>query len=155
MGGLTKQMRQEIKDAFELFDQDQGGNIDRKELKVAIRALGFEPSKEELKKMMADADEDGSGEIDFSEFLQMMTERILARDPREEALKMFRLFDDDKTGKISFKNLKKITKDLGERKTDPEIQEMIDEADRDGDGEVSQDEFLRIIKVGETSVGLA
>merc|ERR1712064_188522 len=129
---LTTEMRQEIKDAFELFDQDQGGNIDRKELKVAIRALGFEPSKEELKKMMADADEDGSGEIDFNEFLQMI-----------------RLFDSDKTCKISFANLKKITKDLGDRKTDPEIQEMIDEADRDGDGEVSQDEFLRIIKVGE------
>merc|ERR1712137_1275214 len=87
----------EIQDAFELIDQDGGGNIDRKELKVAIRALGFEPSKEELKAMMADADEDGSGEIDFNEFLVMMTDRLLARDPKEEAMKMFKMFDDDQT----------------------------------------------------------
>ena len=45
------------------------------------------------------------------------------------------MFDDDETGKISFKNLKRIVKELGERMTDEELQEMIDEADRDGDGE--------------------
>ena len=50
------------------------------------------------------------------------------------------------TGKISFKNLKRVAKELGERMTDEELQEMIDEADRDGDGEVNEEEFLRIMK---------
>ena len=68
------------------------------------------------------------------------------RDPREEMLKAFRLFDDDETGKISFKNLKRVAKELGENMTDDEIQEMIDEADRDGDGEIGEDEFMRIMK---------
>lgn len=49
-------------------------------------------------------------------------------------------------GKISFKNLKRVAKELGERMTDEELQEMIDEADRDGDGEVNEEEFLRIMK---------
>merc|ERR1712032_1245393 len=61
-------------------------------------------------------------------------------------LKAFRLFDDDEIGKISFKNLKRVAKELGENMTDDEIQEMIDEADRDGDGEVNEEEFLRIMK---------
>ena len=65
---------------------------------------------------------------------------------KEEILKAFRLFDDDETGKISFKNLKRVAKELGENLTDEELQEMIDEADRDGDGEVNEDEFLRIMK---------
>ena len=47
--------------------------LDAKELKVAMRALGFEPKKEEIRKMIADADRDGSGVIDFPEFLDMMT----------------------------------------------------------------------------------
>jgi centrin-1 len=61
-------------------------------------------------------------------------------------MKAFRLFDDDESGKISFKNLKRVARELGENMTDDELMEMIEEADRDGDGEISEDEFLRIMK---------
>lgn len=82
-----------------------------------MRALGFEPKKEEIKKMISDIDKDGSGTIDFSEFLEMMTAKMSERDSREEILKAFRLFDDDETGKISFRNLKRVAKELGENMT--------------------------------------
>merc|ERR1719159_1476042 len=106
---LTDEQKQEIKEAFDLFDTDGSGNIDSKELKVAMRALGFEPKKEEIQKMISDVDDDGSGTIGYEEFLKMMTHKILNR----------------------------VAKELGERMTDEELQEMIDEADRDGDGEVN------------------
>ncbi|XP_009287790.1 PREDICTED: caltractin [Aptenodytes forsteri] len=143
---LTEEQKQEIREAFDLFDTDGSGSIDIKELKVAMRALGFEPKKEEIKKMIADIDKEGSGTIDFEDFLAMMTQKMSEKDSKEEILKAFRLFDDDGTGKISFKNLKRVAKELGENLTDEELQEMIDEADRDGDGEVSEQEFLRIMK---------
>lgn len=104
-----------------------------------MRALGFEPKKEEIKKMISDIDKDGPGTIDFNEFLELMTAKMVTlhpidnqseKDSKEEILKAFRLFDDDETGKISFKNLKRVAKELGENLTDEEIQEMIDEADR-------------------------
>ena len=113
---------------------------------MAMRALGFEPKREEIKKMIADVDKDGSGVIDFPEFLDMMTQKMAERDPREEMLKAFRLFDDDETGKISFRNLKRVAKELGENMTDDEITEMIEEADRDGDVEISEEEFMRIMR---------
>lgn len=53
------------------------GTIDAKELKVAMRALGFEPKKEEIIKMIKDIDRDGSGTIDFQEFLEMMTAKMV------------------------------------------------------------------------------
>merc|ERR1712157_197275 len=68
---LTEEQKQEIKEAFDLFDTDGSGEIDSKELKVAMRALGFEPKKEEIQKMISDVDDDGSGTIGYEEFLKM------------------------------------------------------------------------------------
>jgi centrin-1 len=61
-------------------------------------------------------------------------------------MKVFELFDDDNSGKISFRNLKRVANELGENLTDEELQEMIDEADRDGDGVINEDEFYRVMK---------
>merc|ERR1711966_502840 len=92
-----------------------------------MKALGFEPKKEEIAKMVKEMDKDGE----------------------EEMLKGFALFDDDSTGKISFKNFKRVAKELGESLSDAELQEIIAEADQDGDGEISQKEFLDVmIKTG-------
>ncbi|VEN63958.1 unnamed protein product [Callosobruchus maculatus] len=143
---LSEDQKNDIREAFDLFDSEGTGKIDSKDLKVAIRALGFEPKKEEIKKMIADIDKDGTGQISFDDFLQLMSMKMAEKDSKEEILKAFRLFDDDETGKISFKNLKRVAKELGENLTDEELQEMIDEADRDGDGEINQEDFLRIMK---------
>ena len=75
--------------------------------------------------MISDIDKDGSGNIDFTEFLEMMTAKMSERDSREEILKAFRLFDDDETGKITLKNLKRVAKEIGENMTDDEIQAAI------------------------------
>ncbi|XP_017354559.1 centrin-1 [Cebus imitator] len=143
---LTEDQKQEVREAFDLFDADGSGTIDVKELKVAMRALGFEPRKEEMKKMISEVDKEGTGKISFNDFLAVMTQKMSEKDTKEEILKAFKLFDDDETGKISFKNLKRVANELGENLTDEELQEMIDEADRDGDGEVNEEEFLRIMK---------
>jgi len=74
---LTEEQKQEIREAFDLFDTDGSGTIDAKELKVAMRALGFEPKKDEVKKMVNDLDRDGDGTVDFQEFLQMMSGKMV------------------------------------------------------------------------------
>merc|ERR1712054_388749 len=144
--GLTDDQIQEIREAFDLFDTDGSGTIDAKELKVAMRALGLDAKKDEIRRMINDIDKDGSGTIDFNEFLNMMTARMGDRDSREEIIKVFRLFDDDETQRVSLKNLKRVAQELGENMTDEELQEMIDEADRDGDGEVNEEELFRVTK---------
>ena len=67
-------------------------------------------------------------------------------DSREEILKAFRKFDDHETGTISFKDLKRVARELGEHMPDEELEGMIDAADREGDGEINEEDFLRIMK---------
>jgi centrin-2/centrin-1 len=74
---LTPEQKQEIREAFDLFDTDGSGTIDLKELKVAMRALGFEPKKDEVKKLISEIDKNGSGTIDFNEFLELMTAKMV------------------------------------------------------------------------------
>lgn len=74
-----------------------------------------------------------------------VTERILDRDPIEEIKKAFQLFDDDSTGKISLRNLRRVAKEIGEVLDDEELQAMIDEFDLDQDGEINEQEFISIM----------
>merc|ERR1711967_56429 len=145
-GGLTEEQMDEIREAFNLFDADNSGAIDVREPKAAMRALGFEVKNEELKKMVSDVDNDGNGTIEFAEFLQMMTGKMGEKDTREDIEKVFKLFDNDSTNKISFRNLARVAEELGENIDDEELQDMINQADRDGDGEINCDEFYRIMK---------
>jgi len=142
---LTPDQLEEIREAFKLFDTDDSGTIDADELKVAMRAMGFEPKRDEVRRMIQESDRDGSGTICFDTFQAVMAAKMANRDPRDESLKSFRLFDDDETGTISLKNLRRVAKELGENMTDDELQEVIDFCDKDGRGEISQDDFVRLM----------
>merc|ERR1712048_644110 len=85
------------------------------------------------------------GYLDFNEFLEIMTAKMSEKDSKEQILKAFQLFRGP-SGKISFDDLKAVAKELGETMSDEELMEMIKEADKDGDGMVSEEEFLRIIR---------
>ncbi|RUS19205.1 the N-terminal domain of Centrin 2 [Endogone sp. FLAS-F59071] len=65
---ITEEQKQEIKEAFDLFDTDKDGAIDYHELKVAMRALGFNVKKTEVLKILRDHDKDGTGLMDFEDF---------------------------------------------------------------------------------------
>ncbi|XP_073123112.1 probable calcium-binding protein CML13 isoform X2 [Henckelia pumila] len=150
--GVTPQRIEEIKKAFVNVDTDGSGSIDAKELNVAMRDLGFEMSEEETNKIITEVDKDGSGAIEFDEFFHMMTSLYMERDIKEELMKVFHIIDRDKNGKISFADIQRIGGELNVKFTENEIQGMIDEADRDRDGEVSAEEFMRIMK--RTSYGV-
>eukprot|EP00954_Amorphochlora_amoebiformis_P027848 1388324-Amorphochlora_amoeboformis.AAC.1 len=143
---LTPEQLDEIKEAFSLFDSNHTGTINVRELRAAMRALGFQVKKEEVKRMLDDIDKDGNSEITLEEFTKMMSGKMGSRDTREEILKVFQLFDVDNSGFITLKNLRRICTELGEQLSEQDLAEMIDEADRDQDGQISPDEFYRVMK---------
>ena len=77
-------------------------------------------------------DADGSGTIDFPEFLKMMSIKMRDEDSEEEIRETFRVFDKDGNGFISPDELRYVLGNLGEKLSDEEIDEMIMDADIDG-----------------------
>lgn len=74
---LTVAQKQEIKDAFDLFDTDGSGTIHSQDLKVVLRALGFEFSKEAIKKMVSELDKLDQGLIEYHDFSFIMESKMV------------------------------------------------------------------------------
>ncbi|XP_065158817.1 uncharacterized protein [Atheta coriaria] len=143
---LTEDQKKDMKEAFDIFDWDGTGRIDVKEVKVAIRALGFEPPKEEMKRMIAEVDTEDSGKLSYENFITLIAGKMCAPDSKEELLKAFRLFDAEQNGYITTETLLRVSEELGEYVTEEEIVEMIDEADVDEDGRVTEEEFVKFMR---------
>ena len=136
---MTESQKQEIKDAFDLFDTSGSGTIEPKELKVALRALGFEPSKDDIERLVSEFDKDRSGTIDFHEFLAIMMKKMQEPDQKDALDEAFQLFDKDGDGDITFEDLKAVAVELNENMTDEELLEMLVGAstNRNAAGQVS------------------
>merc|ERR1719192_2836260 len=73
-----------------------------------MKALGYDVKKDDLRKIFFDLDRDTSEKITLPEFEKIMTERFSKRDTRDEVDKIFKLFDQENSGFITFKNLKRV-----------------------------------------------
>ncbi|KAF8601253.1 EF-hand [Ceratobasidium sp. AG-I] len=141
---VTEQIS-EFKEAFSLFDKDGDGTITTKELGTVMRSLGQNPTEAELQDMINEVDADGNGTIDFPEFLTMMARKMKDTDSEEEIKEAFKVFDKDGNGYISAAELRHVMTNLadrilGEKLSDNEVDEMIREADVDGDGQINYEE---------------
>lgn len=140
----------ELKDAFTMFDKNGDGMISLEEFRQVLRALGQEPTDDELQMMMKSVDTDQSGSVDFDEFLCMMKAHLIAEGAEpteeEELRAVFQVFDQNKNGYITAAELKSAMINLGERLTTEELQAMINAADIDGDGQIDYNEFLQMMR---------
>ena len=137
---------EELKEAFTLFDTNHSGTIDARELKAAMRALGHEVTKQMCHAMFREVDADPEQALDFDQFCKIMAPRLKKADSRDEVMKVYQLFDLDKQGFLTHRDLRRMADDVGETLTDEELHEMIAEADKTGDGKISFDEFFKVMK---------
>lgn len=130
------------------------------DLKVALRALGFEPAKEEIKRLISglnnsaqsrdnDKEKEGIVTIDFEDFKDIMTTKMSERDGDAQLEKAFILFSQDKDH-ITYEDLKSIADDLGENMTEDELRQMIYEAEsekpeEERTGVVNIQDFMQIL----------
>merc|ERR1712180_338640 len=138
-----------LKNCFDLFDSKKQTFLSADDLDEILRAMGFRPSAEELKAILEEIDEDGSGEIEFAEFCQLCA-KFLVEDPDIETLKRelkaaFRIYDKNGQGFITMDTLRGLISELLTPLSQEELDGIIDELDEDGSGTMDFDEFCEMM----------
>ncbi|XP_027388680.1 calcium-binding protein 4 [Bos indicus x Bos taurus] len=140
----------ELQAAFEEFDTDHDGYIGYRDLGECMRTLGYMPTEMELIEVSQHVKMRMGGRVDFEEFVEMMGPKL-----REETAHMlglrelriaFREFDRDRDGRITVAELREAAPALlGEPLVGPELDEMLQEVDLNGDGTVDFNEFVMML----------
>ncbi|KAA0157502.1 hypothetical protein FNF29_00078 [Cafeteria roenbergensis] len=144
---LTKQELQEYREIFNLVDKDGGGSISADELADLMETLGIHAKKEEVEAMIAEIDEDGSGEIDFPEFVAVMSRKVQADYTPSQVNAAFRVFEGSAPpGHIKQSDLIKALTTYGStRLTDEQAKELVSQLEPDSSGLIAYAEFVSIM----------
>lgn len=158
---LTARQRAELREAFNLFDSEGTGRIPSMEVKVALRALGFEVRKEELRQLLAEAGCNTNGTMDFNEFIRVLSMKMGEKETKADVQRAFKMFDVSDKGHISLEDIKDVADLLEYPMTEEELKEMMEfakpkngvgaesKATRSGASDnlhVTEDDFLRLMK---------
>ena len=143
---LTEEQKLEIQEAFELYDTESLGTVDVNQLKFAIKAVGFDTQNENIKRIIQEIEKNSSEYLKYDDFVELLTQKGVEKEPMFNLKRAFHQLCEPGHDKITVNSLKNIIKELGESITDEEINEMIEEADKDNDGEVGEEDFERLIK---------
>lgn len=115
------------------------------ELGTVMRSLGQNVTEADLKDMISEVDADNSGALDFAEFLTMMVRKMRGVDVLDEINSAFASFDKDGSGTIDKKELEAILNNVDEKLSAADINQMMTEADVDGDGQINYSEFANML----------
>ncbi|CAI2382640.1 unnamed protein product [Moneuplotes crassus] len=139
---LTDEQKNELKEAFSLFDKDGDGTITIDELSVVMKSIGQNGSREAVKEMVKDIDDDDDGEVSFDEFMKLMAKKMKEGETDEELIEAFKTFDLNGTNYITEDELAEIMEKYGEKMPRDEVHKMFLEADKTGDGTLTFEEFV-------------
>ena len=144
---LAEDQVAEFKEVFQFFDKDNDGIISNHELMAVLNSFGHDFDELDVQRMIDKFDIDDDGKINFSDFLLLMTRSVdlSSTHASAEFMTYFKFFDKDGDSLISAEDLKRSMDILGQELSDEEIDEMVREADGDGDGYITCQEFMRAL----------
>jgi calmodulin len=145
---LTKDQIQMLRKAFDMFDKDKKGVIQTNMIGTILRTMGQTFEDNDLHSLIDEIDSDGSGELEFDEFLGLAARFLVEEDEsamQEELREAFRLYDKEGNGYINVSDLREILRALEDNIAEDELDDMIAEIDQDGSGTVDFDEFMEVM----------
>ena len=140
---IVSNKEKEIKDIFDKYDSNRDGNVTSDELANILKAINLDVSDEEIKEIIEELELEGNNEINYENFVSIVNRREKDVDTEEEVLKAFKFFDKEGNGLININDLKHIMITVSKNLSEPEIDDMLKEADLDMDGFINYEEFIR------------
>ena len=137
----------DIKDAFELFDANDG-KINAREIKEGMQNIGFDDNNPTIYQVIAELDNPRSknaGGASFSDFCQAVNYRVPEKETTEELRKVFNLFlDDPHSDTTSLESIKRVADEVGENIDELELNAMLNKASKAG-ARLTFDDFVAIM----------
>ena len=145
---LSEQEICELHEAFNIFDIESAGSIGTENLVLLLNSLKQNPTKEELDKMIKEIDVNNEGQIYFNQFLKIMAKRLKNRkeDENKYLKSLFSTLDRNNNGLISIHEIRYIVTHSTGNISENDIETIMKEADTDGDGLISFEEFMMIMQ---------
>lgn len=142
---MSNEQVERIREHFALFDKDANGFIESKELGIALRSLGFHVEESHLSEIVKEFDTNKDGKVDFDEFYNLVSVKMKNPLSEIELKEAFKLFDKDGNGKVTCSELKQALTNFGEKLSQQEAEEFLEDADTNGDGELDIAELTRFL----------
>ncbi|XP_045785748.1 troponin C, isoallergen Bla g 6.0101-like isoform X1 [Maniola jurtina] len=141
-----------LRKAFDVFDHEKKGCIGTVMVGTILQMLGHTITDDILKEIIDEVDADGSGELEFEEFVTLASRFMVEEDAeamQAELKEAFRLYDKEGNGYITTAVLREILRELDDKISPAELDMMIEEIDSDGSGTVDFDEFMEVMTGGD------
>ncbi|KAJ1631021.1 calcium binding protein [Pavlovales sp. CCMP2436] len=147
---LSSEELAEFREIFNLVDTDKGGTISKAELKQLMNTLGLRPSQEELNAMVDEIDANGSGEIDFDEFVIVMSRKVQTSYTPDQVKSAFKVFEKDvPSGFVRVHTIEHALTTYGSDKLSlSDAKDLLAQIEPDENGMINYSEFVDMMTSG-------
>mmetsp|Transcript_56314 Transcript_56314/g.115173 ORF Transcript_56314/g.115173 Transcript_56314/m.115173 type:complete len:146 (+) Transcript_56314:74-511(+) len=136
---------EQIEDLFKVFGTFDGGNkghLEARELGACFRCFGYVATEADMQEIINEV----GGSVDFQQFVHIMTKKMKDCDAIAELKQAFKQLDMDGDQYISQSELRNALRNISGVEVRPEeVEELMREADVDGDGRISLLDFINVL----------
>ncbi|XP_017061366.1 calmodulin-1 [Drosophila ficusphila] len=146
MSTLTDAQIEEIREAFNLYDTNRSGSVSIKQLGGVMRHLGEILTEAEIYDLANEAGTEFNNQVDFKDFLFVMSKRLEEQNSLASLKQAFRILDRNEVNYITISEIKTVMTNLGEKMSDEDLHEMFQDIDVDRDGKIFFNDFVAAMR---------
>ena len=141
---LDEKTKNEMNEAFSLFDKDGDGTISSNEIGIVMKALGENPTDEQIANCLSEMETTEDGSLAYEEYERIMTTKKIGDEAYENnVLEAFKFFDKESNGTVTVETMKELLTTMCEKLSDTELEEFLKQADPENQGVIHYEAYVK------------